>query len=187
MISVAVAKWSRIGIGRRRVVKTAALETTERRQRALLSAELHHGSIRAERLCTMAEVLDLTIRIRKRRITNSAGAKVFLSERLGGGSGQRDGGDCEQATFLLIDLCRIRGAVGNGARPAAIEPLALSDCGGAAWGRAFRYLVADDEPIEVEGDKRTPAGIYAIDLWTRLHTRPRGCDGSLLRSRRKDT
>ena len=33
---------------------------------------------------------------------------------------------------------------------------------GVAWGRAFRYLAANDEPIKVEGDKRSPAGIYAI-------------------------
>ena len=43
----------------------------------------------------------------------------------------------------------------------AAEPVTLGSRG-AAWGRAFRYLVADDEPIKIEGDKRTPAGIYAI-------------------------
>jgi L,D-peptidoglycan transpeptidase YkuD (ErfK/YbiS/YcfS/YnhG family) len=33
---------------------------------------------------------------------------------------------------------------------------------GVAWGRSFRYLAAYDEPINVEGDRRSPAGIYAI-------------------------
>ena len=63
-ISVAVAEWSGIGIRRRRVVKTTALETTERRQRALLSAELHDRTIRAERLRATTEFLDLIVRIR---------------------------------------------------------------------------------------------------------------------------
>jgi L,D-peptidoglycan transpeptidase YkuD (ErfK/YbiS/YcfS/YnhG family) len=43
----------------------------------------------------------------------------------------------------------------------AAEPVMLGR-GGVAWGRAFRYLAADDEPVKVEGDKRSPAGIYAI-------------------------
>src|SRR5215813_11630804 len=43
----------------------------------------------------------------------------------------------------------------------AAEPVTLGRRG-VAWGRAFRYLAADDEPIKVEGDKRSPAGIYAI-------------------------
>jgi D-alanyl-D-alanine dipeptidase len=43
----------------------------------------------------------------------------------------------------------------------APEPVMLGS-GGVAWGRAFRYLAADDEPIKVEGDKRSPAGFYAI-------------------------
>jgi L,D-peptidoglycan transpeptidase YkuD (ErfK/YbiS/YcfS/YnhG family) len=43
----------------------------------------------------------------------------------------------------------------------AAEPVTLGGRG-VAWGRAFRYLAADDEPIKVEGDKRSPAGIYAI-------------------------
>jgi len=33
---------------------------------------------------------------------------------------------------------------------------------GVAWGRAFRALAAAGEPVKTEGDKRTPAGIYAI-------------------------
>ena len=43
----------------------------------------------------------------------------------------------------------------------AAEPVTLGRRG-VAWGRAFRYLAADDEPIKIEGDKRSPAGIYAI-------------------------
>jgi hypothetical protein len=30
---------------------------------------------------------------------------------------------------------------------------------GVAWGTAFRYLAADDEPIKVDRDKRSPAAI----------------------------
>lgn len=41
------------------------------------------------------------------------------------------------------------------------EPVMLGSRG-LAWGRAFRDLVADGEPIKIEGDKRSPAGIYAI-------------------------
>jgi L,D-peptidoglycan transpeptidase YkuD (ErfK/YbiS/YcfS/YnhG family) len=33
---------------------------------------------------------------------------------------------------------------------------------GVAWGRTFRSLAGDGEPIKVEGDKRSPAGIYPI-------------------------
>jgi len=33
---------------------------------------------------------------------------------------------------------------------------------GLAWGRAFRDLADSGEPVKVEGDKRSPAGIYAI-------------------------
>jgi L,D-peptidoglycan transpeptidase YkuD (ErfK/YbiS/YcfS/YnhG family) len=43
----------------------------------------------------------------------------------------------------------------------APEPVMLGS-GGVAWGRAFRSFAADDEPIKVEGDKRSPAGFYAI-------------------------
>jgi L,D-peptidoglycan transpeptidase YkuD (ErfK/YbiS/YcfS/YnhG family) len=43
----------------------------------------------------------------------------------------------------------------------AAEPVTLGSKG-VAWGRAFRYLAAADEPIKVEGDKRSPAGIYPI-------------------------
>ena len=69
---------------------------TERAQRTLLSAELQHGAIRAERLRATAEIPDLIVRIRERRTTNPAGAKVFLSERQGGGSGQRHCGHRKQ-------------------------------------------------------------------------------------------
>jgi L,D-peptidoglycan transpeptidase YkuD (ErfK/YbiS/YcfS/YnhG family) len=43
----------------------------------------------------------------------------------------------------------------------AAEPVTLGSKG-VAWGRAFRYLASDHEPIKVEGDKRSPAGIYPI-------------------------
>ena len=43
----------------------------------------------------------------------------------------------------------------------APEPVMLGS-GGVAWGRAFRSFAADDEPIKIEGDKRSPAGFYAI-------------------------
>ena len=43
----------------------------------------------------------------------------------------------------------------------AAEPVTLGSKG-VAWGRSFRYLAAYDEPIKVEGDRRSPAGIYAI-------------------------
>jgi L,D-peptidoglycan transpeptidase YkuD (ErfK/YbiS/YcfS/YnhG family) len=33
---------------------------------------------------------------------------------------------------------------------------------GLAWGAGFRDLASDGEPLKVEGDKRTPAGIYRI-------------------------
>lgn len=33
---------------------------------------------------------------------------------------------------------------------------------GAAWGAQFRHLARDGEPVKVEGDRRTPAGIYAL-------------------------
>jgi L,D-peptidoglycan transpeptidase YkuD (ErfK/YbiS/YcfS/YnhG family) len=55
-----------------------------------------------------------------------------------------------------------RGRSGTGWRLVrAAEPVTLGR-GGVAWGRAFRYLAANDEPVKVEGDKRSPAGIYAI-------------------------
>ena len=41
------------------------------------------------------------------------------------------------------------------------QPVTLGSRG-VAWGRAFRYLAADNEPIKIEGNKRSPAGIYAI-------------------------
>jgi L,D-peptidoglycan transpeptidase YkuD (ErfK/YbiS/YcfS/YnhG family) len=33
---------------------------------------------------------------------------------------------------------------------------------GVAWGRAFRELAGDNEPVKIEGDKKSPAGIYPI-------------------------
>jgi L,D-peptidoglycan transpeptidase YkuD (ErfK/YbiS/YcfS/YnhG family) len=33
---------------------------------------------------------------------------------------------------------------------------------GIAWGRAFHDLAGDDEPVKIEGDKKSPAGIYPI-------------------------
>ena len=41
------------------------------------------------------------------------------------------------------------------------EP-AVVGAGGLAWGYPFRGLARDGEPIKVEGDKRTPAGVYKI-------------------------
>jgi L,D-peptidoglycan transpeptidase YkuD (ErfK/YbiS/YcfS/YnhG family) len=43
----------------------------------------------------------------------------------------------------------------------AAEPVTLGRRG-IAWGRVFRYLAGDGEPIKVEGDRRSPAGIYEI-------------------------
>jgi L,D-peptidoglycan transpeptidase YkuD (ErfK/YbiS/YcfS/YnhG family) len=33
---------------------------------------------------------------------------------------------------------------------------------GVGWSRAFRDLAGDNEPLKVEGDERTPAGIYPV-------------------------
>jgi len=33
---------------------------------------------------------------------------------------------------------------------------------GIAWSRAFRDLAGDGEPIKIEGDDRSPAGIYSL-------------------------
>ena len=33
---------------------------------------------------------------------------------------------------------------------------------GVAWSRAFRDLASNNEPIKVEGDDRSPAGIYRV-------------------------
>jgi L,D-peptidoglycan transpeptidase YkuD (ErfK/YbiS/YcfS/YnhG family) len=46
-------------------------------------------------------------------------------------------------------------------RVGSAEPVNVGSRG-VAWGRAFRHLAADGEPIKTEGDKRSPAGIYAI-------------------------
>ena len=48
LILVAVAQRMSIGLGRRRVVVTATLEATERRQRALLGAKLHNWPVLTE-------------------------------------------------------------------------------------------------------------------------------------------
>ena len=66
------------------------------REVAQIGAELHHRAIRTERLRALAEVFDLIVRISKRRVAVPAGAKVFLSERPCGGSGQQDYGHCKQ-------------------------------------------------------------------------------------------
>ena len=41
------------------------------------------------------------------------------------------------------------------------EP-ALVGRAGTAWAKAFRHLARPGEPIKIEGDKRAPAGVYAI-------------------------
>jgi L,D-peptidoglycan transpeptidase YkuD (ErfK/YbiS/YcfS/YnhG family) len=46
-------------------------------------------------------------------------------------------------------------------RVGSAEPVNVGNRG-VAWGRAFRHLAGDNEPIKSEGDKRTPAGIYAV-------------------------
>lgn len=33
---------------------------------------------------------------------------------------------------------------------------------GVAWSRAFRHLANNDEPVKIEGDDRSPAGIYPL-------------------------
>jgi L,D-peptidoglycan transpeptidase YkuD (ErfK/YbiS/YcfS/YnhG family) len=33
---------------------------------------------------------------------------------------------------------------------------------GVAWSRAFRHLAGSDEPVKIEGDERSPAGIYPL-------------------------
>ncbi len=33
---------------------------------------------------------------------------------------------------------------------------------GVAWSRAFRHLASDGEPVKIEGDDRSPAGIYRL-------------------------
>jgi len=41
------------------------------------------------------------------------------------------------------------------------EPVMLGSKG-VAWGHAFRDLAARGEPVKIEGDRRTPAGIFAV-------------------------
>jgi L,D-peptidoglycan transpeptidase YkuD (ErfK/YbiS/YcfS/YnhG family) len=41
------------------------------------------------------------------------------------------------------------------------EPATLG-LAGMAWGVGFRHLARDSEPLKIEGDMRTPAGIYRI-------------------------
>lgn len=43
----------------------------------------------------------------------------------------------------------------------AAEPVNVGTRG-VAWGPAFRALANDGEPLKVEGDKRSPAGFYAV-------------------------
>jgi len=47
-------------------------------------------------------------------------------------------------------------------RPLGSAEPALLGRAGMAWGYGFHHLRQDGEPTKVEGDKRTPAGIYGI-------------------------
>lgn len=47
-------------------------------------------------------------------------------------------------------------------RPVGKAEPAVVGSAGLAWGYPFRTFAAPGEPIKVEGDKRTPAGIYRI-------------------------
>ena len=47
-------------------------------------------------------------------------------------------------------------------RPVHPAEPAMLGVKGAAWGFRFRHLARDGEPVKVEGDRRTPAGFYAL-------------------------
>ena len=72
---IAVAEGASIRLRRRGVV-TGGWGTTERRQLALSSAELHHGATRAKRLCASAEVVGRTVWLGKPRGIPT-GAQIF--------------------------------------------------------------------------------------------------------------
>ena len=72
---IAVAEGASIRLRRCGVV-TGAWGTTERRQLALSSAELHHGATRAKRLCASAEVVGRTVWLGKPRGIPT-GAQIF--------------------------------------------------------------------------------------------------------------
>jgi hypothetical protein len=91
---VAGAKRSIIRI-RRRPIIIVALRSNERRDRALLDAELHCRTIRAERADALAGIRDLIVWLSKRIVAVGIGPNVFLRERRGGGRGQRNCGRCK--------------------------------------------------------------------------------------------
>ncbi len=62
------------------------------------------------------------------------------------------------ATMRLYE----RAAPGERWRPVAAAEPVLIGRGGMAWSHFFRRFARAGEPIKVEGDKRAPAGIYAI-------------------------
>jgi hypothetical protein len=93
-VLVAVAEGASIRLRRRGVV-TGAWETTERRQLALSSAELHHGAKRTKRLRASTEVVGRTIWLGKPRGVPT-GAEIFHREGPRGrngasADGERDG------------------------------------------------------------------------------------------------
>lgn len=69
-----------------------------------------------------------------------------------------DGMDSTPATAQLFERASVTDKWH--ARGAA-EP-ALVGRSGIAWARTFRNLARSGEPIKIEGDKRTPAGVYPI-------------------------
>jgi hypothetical protein len=79
---VAVAEGASIRLRRRGVV-TGAWGTTERRQLALSSAELHHGAARAKGLRAPAEVVGRTVWLGEPRGV-PAGAQIFHRKGLRG-------------------------------------------------------------------------------------------------------
>ena len=65
------------------------------------------------------------------------------------------------ATAATLQLFA-RGSPAMPWRPVSVPERALLGRAGMAWGYRFRGLARRGEPIKTEGDKRAPAGVYAI-------------------------
>ncbi|MGA7383565.1 MAG: L,D-transpeptidase family protein [Methylocella sp.] len=63
-----------------------------------------------------------------------------------------------RATVRLFE----RASVDTAWSPAGIPGPAVVGLSGLAWGQPFRNFVRGGEPFKIEGDKRTPAGVYRI-------------------------
>jgi L,D-peptidoglycan transpeptidase YkuD (ErfK/YbiS/YcfS/YnhG family) len=65
------------------------------------------------------------------------------------------------ATAVTLQLFE-RDSAGQAWRAAAPAEPAVIGRAGMGWSHFFRHLARAGEPIKVEGDKRAPAGLYAI-------------------------